>query len=536
MVVLLAPVAAAEQGWDNYQKIRPLDDPVYELIEALSLEAGHPLLSQTPPLTDARLRSILDEIDPDTLSAPGKEAWSIVSSELGEQPMLRAPFFGFSTGVRATPQVAWRSDTDIPWVNRYAVRPPALTVPVEIWFGPAVYGYSELDLAHDPNAVAAAPEGGIGLNLVDIAARPRGIDVTFPFRAFLSAGGEWWNLSVGRDRITLGSAGERNLTISSSPEFYDFGRLNFFTRDVAFTLLMIQLEPQRNLYLHRIDFRIGGWISIGVTGAILVGDAPPELRYFNPFMIYHGYIAWDDYAAGHDNGVGSESGIELNISPAKGLDLYGQFELNAMSDPVKRLFWPSQVSKIPNSFGALAGFKLRLPFRGDWLLARGTVGYTTPFNYILTTPRISYVFMRPSHSNYEGGSYSSSWIGMIDGPDTILATISAGYERPGRFSAGLDATWRAQGENADTSIFDWTSTSTINNWNASGATPGLSEEKTPTGTPQYSLTIGARAGWTVSEWMDLGSALYWTGRWNAAHESGAFDNSLELDLSVTLHI
>ena len=68
------------------------------------------------------------------------------------------------------------------------------------------------------------------------------------------------------------------------------------------------------------------------------------------------------------------------------------------------------------------------------------------------------------------------------------------------------------------------------------ATPGLSDERTPTGAPEYSLTTGARAGCIVSDWMDLGGALYRTGRWNAARESDAFDNSLELDLSATLHI
>ena len=481
--ILSASIAVAEDQWDNDQKIRPLNDPVYDLIETLSLEVGRPLLSSTPPVSDARIRSILKSIDPDSLSTAGKEAWALISKELAEQPLIRAPFSGFSAGLTTTPEIAWRSDENVPWMNRYEVRPPALVVPLEIWFGPSVYGYSELDLAQDPNAVAAAPGTGIGFNLADMLAQPLGIDTTFPFRAFLNAGGEWWSFTIGRDKLTLGSAGELNLTVSSSPEFYDFGRLSFFGPNLAYTILMIQLEPERNLYLHRLDFRPWDWISIGLTEATLVGAAPRELRYFNPFMIFHGYIAWNEYpAAGFANGVGSEAGIELNVTPTKGLDLYGQFQMNAIEDPLKLFFWPSQVSQMPDSFGALTGFKLRLPFGRNYLIANGTVAYTTPFDYILTANDISYVYMRPAHSNYPGSLYSSSWIGMLDGPDTILGQLSVGYERPGLSTVSLEMIWRAQGENADTSLFNWGSSSTINNWNSSSPTPGISTETTPSGT------------------------------------------------------
>ena len=119
-------------------------------------------------------------------------------------------------------------------------------------------------------------------------------DGSFPFRAFGALGGDFWNFRIGRDKLSLGSMGDDNLVVSSTPEWYDYARLACFFQDFEYTGYLIQLDPSRNLYMHRVDFLFFDRLSVGLTEGMLVGEDSPELRFFNPFMIFHGYEAWHD--------------------------------------------------------------------------------------------------------------------------------------------------------------------------------------------------------------------------------------------------
>ena len=533
----------------NRQKIRALDDPLWTDLQAVLLDAGRVELSPTPPYSDARIVAELDAVDPGRLSPPAEADRQRILAELAEVLPLRSGPLAGRIGIEAAPALEWRSSKSTPWILGYADREPLLSIPVELAFANSFYGYSALALKADPNLVAAGPLSPGGLNVAELAAAPIGIDATFPFRSFGSVGGDWWNFQIGRDRLSFGSAGPWNLTISQAAEFYDFARLSLFSPGFAYSGLVAQLDPERNLYLHRFDLRFGGGLSLGVTEASLVGTAPLELRYLNPFMIFHGFQAWSDYASqgvSSKEGSSNEVGIEVDWSPLPWLALSGQYVMNQISDPLKLFFWPS-VSEIPNGEGWLASLKFRAPLEKEFIVATITGAYTTPTLYIspwsasntaasavlsdgVGSP-ISWAYDRPAKSNYASGS-SQAWIGFSEGPDTILAALSAGLDAGSAWALLGDLAWKARGSMdrfGATNNWDTPSSPDSSNWSL----------LTPSGIAEYDLVAGLSArkalpSLPASFRGGLSGAIHWTGRWNANHVAGAFDQSWEIDSIMTI--
>jgi hypothetical protein len=547
---VVSALALAEGLHPDSQRIRPLSDPIWVDLDALLHDSGRVPLTWTLPFSDARILAEIADIDPSVLSGPGQAARIRILAALSEGHRIFSGPLGATPGVRLTPEIAWRSDRNLPWVKGYADRPPLIGLPLELGFADSVYGFSELAIAMDPTMISAMPGGGLGLNLAEIAAAPIGIDATFPFRSFGSVGGSWWNFQIGRDRISMGSAGNYNLTLSSAAEFLDFARLSLFSPGFGWTGLVIQLNPQRNLYVHRFDIRLGGTVSIGFIEETLVGVAPLELRYLNPLMVFHGFQSWSDYqwlpATTYKDGASNQVGLSLDWSPLRWFEVSAQYAMNQISDPLKMIFWPSEVSQIPDGEAWLARFSLRWPLEEFFAVINLVGAYTTPFAWLSTgnagtagpsgiaESPITWIYDRPTKSNYVAGDdRSRSWLGFSEGPDTILASASMGIDGAGAWSCLADVTWKAQGEKSSPNSVS------LQSWAAYDADPSFSRLRTPSGTPEYSLRSGVTvriAPIFISPPLSVGldGGIHWTGRWNAAHATGIFDQSWEIDASVAL--
>jgi hypothetical protein len=523
-----APFARAEaQGVDgNGQRVRALDDPIVADLEDISLESGSLFLSYAAPYSDKELRATLDRIDPDALSAEGRAKYDRVLEALRPDPAYRSGALGAKAGLKIALDANWRSDESIPWIQGYQERPSFLSVPLEAWAGDSVYGFAALDLrrdyfsVNDPVSELSVP------NYTSVPIDLIGADVNFPFRAFGAAGGDFWRFSVGRDRLSLGSMGENNLVVNSRTEWYDYARLSFFFRDFQYSAYMVQLDPMRNLYMHRLDFLFFDRFSVGLTEGILVGDAAPELRYFNPLMIFHGYLAWNDepypvpsytgdgtVPASNPSGIGSMLGIELNYNPARYVTLTAQYQFNAGRDPLKMLLWPGATSTIPNSDAYLFGAKLRLPMSGGFLKGELCGVYAEPYDMVLGTNDISYIYRRPGDSSYASGDIEE-WIGFSEGPDCVFVSGSLDFETLGRASAGLVGSYRWKGQNdLDTDYF----------WSSDNAA-----KVAPTGIVEGRLRLGVRGSYVFSRNWSAEAAAYYINRVNADNAPGATDQSVEL--------
>ncbi|MDR1072851.1 MAG: capsule assembly Wzi family protein [Treponema sp.] len=62
-----------------------------------------------------------------------------------------------------------------------------------------------------------------------------------PLRAFVAAGGAWWNFELGRDRLSYGLGRSGNMAVSDTPDYYDMARLSFFSPVFKYSLLVSQM-------------------------------------------------------------------------------------------------------------------------------------------------------------------------------------------------------------------------------------------------------------------------------------------------------
>lgn len=539
-LLLALGLAAAAQG-ANLQRVRALDDPLVADIEDLLVESGSLFLSYAAPYSDAELRGALDRIDPEALSDEGRAKYDAALASLRPDPSLRSGLLAAKAGLKVDLDANWRSDEALPWVLDYQERPSALSLSLEAWAGSGVYGYFGPSIKRDYWAVQSKLADLSPPNFTSLPIDFVDSDGNFPFRSFAAVGGEFWSLRLGRDRLSLGSLGENNLVVSSRTEWYDYARLALGFRNFEYTAYAVQLQPQRYLYMHRVDFLLWDRLSVALTEGSLLGEAPLELRFLNPLMIFHGYEAWNDdsilassvtsggqplaTASSTVSGVGSMAGLEINYAPLRCLNLVAQYQFNAGRDPIKLLLWPSQVSDLPNSAAYLLGAKLRSPLRGGYLRGEILAVYAEPFDMILANDRISYIYRRSSNSNAPGAQATvEEWIGFPEGPDCILVSGSLGYETAARASATLSASYRWKGENNLGTAYPSTA-------NALGAALTA-----PSGTVEGRFRFGIDFGLPFLKIWKARTALYYTHRVNAANIQGSSDQSVELMAGLGLSL
>ena len=523
---MLAPANAA--GIDgNSQRVRALDDPIVSDLEDILAESGSLFLSYAAPYSDEELRAALDRIDPSALSAEGHVKYDRVLAALHPDPGYRSGELGAKAGLKVDLGLDWRSNESIPWVLGYQERPSFLSAPLEAWAGSRVYGFADLEIRRDYYAVNDRLSELSVPNVSSIPIDLIGTDMNFPFRAFSAAGGDYWRFSIGRDRLSLGSMGANNLVVNSRTEWYDYARLSLFFKDFQYSAYMVQLAPMRELYMHRVDFLFFNRFSVGLTEGLLVGDAAPELRYLNPLMIFHGYMAWKDEPmsaddartgdgtakAANPSGVGSMLGVELNYNPARYVTITAQYQFNGGHDPIKMIFWPQTTGEIPNSDAFLLGAKLSLPAAGGYIKGELCGVYAEPYDMVLGTDDISYVSRRSSNSSYSKEPIEE-WIGFSEGPDCVFVSGSLGYETLERASLALALSFRWKGENDLHTVYAWSSEN--------------AGKVAPTGIVERRLRMGVKGSYVYSRHWSADAAVFYIHRSNADNIQGEVDQSVEL--------
>ena len=525
---------AAEALDGNFQRVRSLDDPTVADIEDILIESGSVFLSYASPYSDQELRDALDRIDPQKLSEVGREKYNRARAALRPAPRYSSGDIGLNIGLEANLDANWRSDESVPWILGYQERPSFLSLPVESWAGENVYGYFEPAWRRDYYSVNLPVSELSVSNYTSVPIDLIGSDVNFPFRSFGAVGGDFWRLNVGRDRLSIGSMGEDNLVVNSQTEWYDYARLTLFSRDLQYSAYMVQLDTDRYLYMHHLDLLFFDRLSFAFTEGLLVGYDSPQLRYFNPLMIFHGYISWNDEpcpadattgngtaTAANPSGVGSMLGLELNYNLASYVTLTAQYQFNAGRDPIKMLLWPNTTSEIPNSDAVLVGAKLRVPYEKGYIKGFLCGVYAEPYDMVLGTDEISYIYRRDSNSSYPGGPIDE-WIGFSEGPDCVFVSGSLGYEFLDSASIDFLASYRWKGENDLDTVYAWSSA------NAS--------KVAPTGTVEGRLRLGVKASYPLAPSWSIAGAAYYTHRSNADNILGSEDQSVELMLGLGLKL
>jgi hypothetical protein len=449
--------------------------------------------------------------------------------------------FGLAAHAILSPEIHLRTNTNIPFSRPDTASPLALALPLAVYFADTV----ELTITPSVSADPLFYEESNSHLAVNIPYEARRFDLNMPLRAFVAAGGDWWNFQLGRDKVSYGLGRTGNLALSATPDYYDFARLSLFSRNFKYSSFVSQMPlnvkdtrilsddrrtaagpealldtTQRYLYLHRLDARIFRKLSLSISEALMAGNSPPELRYMSPLIIMHDAWPWRDYDEWGTGEKGYMTGslfsVELDWAIIPSLAFYGQFVLNEFSTSYELKNYPDNLP--PNGLGYLAGLEYARVF-GAWrALLYGEFVYTDPYLYTLSSPFASYVWMRRL-SEVGSKPLRYKWIGHGEGRDMMLFALGAAVSKTDLLLSA-DISFVSHGEHG----IAW-------DWSQDEKALG---ERAPTGTVERRLTAGLGAVWQPLAWLSLSGHAAGTLLLNADHAAGVNEAGLELYFSAAL--
>jgi hypothetical protein len=367
--------------------------------------------------------------------------------------------------------------------------------------------------------------------------------MNMPLRAFVAAGGSWWNVQLGREKVSYGLGHTGNLAISATPDFYDFARLSLFSPNFKYSAFVSQMPldtsellpegfsagnklshtTQRYLYHHRIDARFFKKLSLGISEALMVGNSAPELRYMSPLIIFHNAWPWRDYDEWNPSKPDKESymtgslfSLDVDWAVIPSLAVYGQFVLNEFSTPYELENYPD--NQPPNGLGYLAGVEYTHVFNQWKALFYGEFVYTDPYLYTLSSPFASYVWMRRL-SELGAKPLRYKWVGHPEGRDMALFALGAVVSKTDLLLSA-DISFINRGEHGIQ--WDWAQDSEA------------LDARTPTGIVERQLSAGLGAVWKPLAHLSLSGHIGGALLLNAAHQRGVNQSGLELYFSTTL--
>jgi hypothetical protein len=521
-------------------------DPLLQDLRFLVRQGGISFTSLTPPFSGNEIRGILRDLNPDTLSGPGLAAYDRIINALNPKVLLPRGVFNLSLGVQAAPELRVRTNREVSWIRGIHDSPAFFSIPVNLFFTDYLLLNAEPILTSEPSVYEDA---GV-LGNTNLPYLPERVDLNMPLRAFAAAAGPWWSFQLGRDRLSFGPGKTGNLALSDTPDFYDFGRISFFSPNFKYSFLISQLPlstdslfapgfgpassgeltqtTQRYLYLHRMDARFFRRLSIGFTEGIMAGNSPPELRFFTPLGVFHSFFAWNDYAPWRSLGprgntaegslAGSLFSVDLEWAVMPGLAFYGQLVMNEFSTSYEKERWPDD--QPPNGLGYLAGLEYSPGFTSWGASFYGEVVYTDPYLYVLSSPFASFISMRrlPELGKKE---LRYRWLGHPQGRDALLIALGADLLRE-PWGASLGISFIRRGEH--TISWDWTKG------------PDSFSEISPTGRPENILTAQGAITWKFLPGFNLkffaaGSVIFDLRHQERAEAEFGFETALSISYS-----
>jgi hypothetical protein len=535
-VVLVAIVAVAEAVALPAQKLLYPGDWAYDALAILAREQGLVFFADST-LTVSQLGNMLDEIDAETLSPSGQRLRRQLREYLDAPPLYAYQSDALEAGidVEFSGEAFVKSNDDVPWMHDNHERRPLFVAPLTLSFGSWLT--AGLDPQFAENEKTALKNDNYTNIPIDVTSDA---DLHFPKRAYLSIGipfgkasGVYFSIGIGENFFGRTRAG--SIILSDYMDRVSFGRLSLFSPNLRYGAEIMQLETTKYLYMHYLQLRLFQRLSLSFTEGMMV-NAPLELRYLNPLMVFHNLEPWktyDDYNNDLGNGktpaestgetrAGAFFGAKIEFQPWKYIRLYGLFGLSQLQFPVEHERWEADLT--PDAMAFQAGAEVSIPTR-DAYWRFGLEGvYTYPYMYLKYDKGWSYY----KESTQVDNMTLRQWTGTPFGPDSIVGTLWAGYEVTRSWSLTLSFLIAAQGELSGTDIFDTEVYRT---------TPAVANVVTPlTGTPTYTSTLSLKGTWMPYSWLDL--TLQPAYRWvdNDDHVSGKAEQSFELALTVRVSL
>ena len=479
------------------QKILAPGDWSYDALEFLALEQGT-VIPADQAITVSRARMILDGFDWENLSDEGQALYDELVRYLDSGPLfgLKSGALSGSFGVILDAELFYKTNEDNAWIYDYHSRHPFLELPLGLAFDPYIAGELIPFVAqHEKAATVHANYSNFPYDPVSQ------FDIHFPKTAYLSAGinlGESSGIhaALGMGADFFGRTRTGSIFRSDYLDKVNYARLSLYSPVLRYGAEVMQLQVNKYQYMHYLHIRPASWLNLSLAEGVMA-NAPLELRFLNPFAIFHGYEAYKTYGdynaalgvpANDDDliepsdgsRIGSYFGFKFELQPVNFWRFYGLFAMNQFQLPIEVSEWKDSLT--PNAFAVQAGTEAAVPAMGGyWHFGLEGV-YTLPYMYVLHHKDWSFYAETDPERN------TRVWVGSPFGPDTIAGTFYAGFKTL-KWEAALSFVFAAQGERSGTDIFDRQPAEYRPN-------PGDYDTVIPpTGIPVYTYTVSAALLW-----------------------------------------
>lgn len=576
-------VFGVSEGYSNRQKIYPVDSDLYQAITYLYIAQGHALPSTTGPWSADELDRMLAKIDREALSEGAKATYDYVKGELDVVPWQPSQGIGMKWGFEANLETYTHINTDemfqerVNWGYGLLKQKPMLKVSFETWPVNSFYGYAEFSVGNSIHTEYPFGSTQFNTNIIMFQNLPKFVmaDLNFnmPYRAFASAGGNHWSLQVGRDRMSWGPGVTGNFVVGDNLMYHNMARFTTYFDSFKYTFVTSFFpHPENysktdqegvlsgiNMFMsHRLEWRMfKDKVNFALTEAIMYQSADNylDLQILNPCMIFHDY-----YIRSNANSILS---IELDYTPIKYLNIYGQFvvdELALPGEPVPG----SSPNAFPNAFGYMLGVKSAGGVGDGMLYGSAEWAMTDPYLYLRYGTKgsgseqgaeygLNWVVATRNYSNTSSPSvqYDETFLGYKYGGDAIVANLNGGFKVFDKWYIEGNIFYMAHGTHDK-----WTRWARVSNEPDDGNTAGTApypNQSTPTDThyPQnskdtnarnrnavsHTLVAGVNGGYTILPGFNVFGQLDFINVWNPGNIKDVpaqFDMQLTVGLSYSL--
>lgn len=304
--------------------------------------------------------------------------------------------------------------------------------------------------------------------------------MNFPYRAGISFGNDWFNLTIGRERFSYGSGMVGDFVIDEALPYHNALSLSFFTQTFKYNFL-ISFFPHPSQYIltdadgdvlysedgqsyqnslifdqnsdaftgikffmaHRFEWTMAeGRHRFAITEGIMYQNDKGivDLQVLNPMMLFHNM-----YIAGNSNSILQ---AEWDSSFDYGIGQHIAIAVDDLAIPFEETDG-SQTR--PNAIGMQYGITYTSQL-GPGFLANGLdLTYMSPYFYLRdgkdpgAYPLDFVVAIRNQRSAF--GVYDLYTIGFPGGGDQAVIAFNSAYSMPGIFDVGLDVEYSIHGPN-----------------------------------------------------------------------------------------
>ena len=451
------------------QQAIPAGHWIYDALYYMNLEQKKSSTLDNAPLTVSELYLNFQQIDKESLSDAGKALYETAESFFERKKFL-FDFNGakFTANAILNPVGVIRTNPDVDWTYASAytdagtnyVSTSAMgtvyTEPVAVF--PFILDFGEIAYISVEPYAGAGPFWSLTSDFyaTNIPTGKNGAEFfMWPLNANASIGkcfGGWGaELNVGRQGLEVGRTQTGSILYNSTFQTDFYAQLNLYSPRIKYTMDVAQVDISRFYYMHSAEIVPFSWLKLGIMEGTLV-DGDFELRYLNPLLFMHAFSGWRQYASEEEKKYYGEAhycayfGWSFDITPCKYLRIYGMYAQNEIQSSVE--LNNDEDYSVPDSFAYQLGTEVSVPVGEGYLTSALEGIYTTPFCYLKQTQAASLARVRENSDAPYAAGRIASWIGTPFGPDALGGELSAKYEIPAKFNAGLKYLFMAHGTNS----------------------------------------------------------------------------------------